>query len=88
MTSTRPASRLEVEVAGLTLQNPVLLASGTAGYGRELADVMRLDALGGLVTKAVSLEPRSGAPSPASASAFIVRLVVTQVLLAPVSGAS
>lgn len=64
MTSTRPASRLEVEVAGLTLQNPVLLASGTAGYGRELADVMRLDALGGLVTKAVSLEPRSGAPSP------------------------
>lgn len=64
MTNTRPASRLEVEVAGLTLQNPVLLAAGTAGYGRELADVIKLDALGGLVTKAVSLEPRGGAPSP------------------------
>jgi dihydroorotate dehydrogenase (NAD+) catalytic subunit len=64
MTATGPASRLHVVVAGLALQNPVLLASGTAGYGRELDDVMRLDDLGGLVTKAVSLEPRGGAPAP------------------------
>ena len=42
----------------------MLLAAGTAAYGRELADVMDLDALGGLVTKAVSLEPRPGAPAP------------------------
>jgi dihydroorotate dehydrogenase (NAD+) catalytic subunit len=41
-----------------------MLAAGTAGYGRELADVVDLDALGGLVTKAVSVEPRSGAPAP------------------------
>lgn len=55
---------LAVEVAGLNFRNPVLLAAGTAAYGRELADVVRLDALGGIVTKAVSPEPRSGAPAP------------------------
>lgn len=58
------ASRLQVELAGLSLRNPLLLASGTAGYGRELDGVMDLDALGGLVTKAVSPEPRAGAPAP------------------------
>ncbi|HEY7567703.1 MAG TPA: hypothetical protein VH762_09050, partial [Gemmatimonadaceae bacterium] len=55
---------LAVSVAGLALQNPIVLASGTAGYGDELAGVMRLDSLGALVTKAVSLEPRAGAPAP------------------------
>ena len=64
MTVAGSASRLEVGLAGLTLQNPILLASGTAGYGRELAGVIALDALGGLVTKAVSLEPRAGAAAP------------------------
>jgi dihydroorotate dehydrogenase (NAD+) catalytic subunit len=49
---------------GLHFQNPVLLASGTAGFGRELEGVLDLDRLGGLVTKAVSLEPRSGNPAP------------------------
>jgi dihydroorotate dehydrogenase (NAD+) catalytic subunit len=51
-------------VAGISFQNPVLLAAGTAGFGRELAGVIQLDRLGGLVTKAVSLEPRSGNPPP------------------------
>jgi dihydroorotate dehydrogenase (NAD+) catalytic subunit len=55
---------LEVSAAGLVFQNPVVLAAGTAAYGRELSDVMDLEALGGLVTKAVSLEPRHGAPAP------------------------
>lgn len=55
---------LDVEVAGVHFQNPILLAAGTAAYGRELADVMPLEALGGFVTKAVSLEPRHGAPAP------------------------
>lgn len=55
---------LAVSVAGLSLQNPVILASGTAAYGDELANVINLDALGALVTKAVSLEPRAGAPAP------------------------
>ena len=61
MSAGRP---LEIDVAGLRFQNPILLAAGTAAYGRELDDVMALDTLGGIVTKAVSLEPRSGAPSP------------------------
>ena len=51
-------------VAGVAFQNPVLLASGTAGFGRELDGVIDLDSLGGLVTKAVSLEPRSGNRPP------------------------
>ncbi len=55
---------LAVEFAGLRFQNPILLAAGTAAYGRELADVMPLEELGGFVTKAVSLEPRVGAPAP------------------------
>ena len=59
-----PASPLAVDAAGLSFQNPILLAAGTAGYGRERAGVMKLDRLGGLVTKAVSLAPRAGAPSP------------------------
>jgi dihydroorotate dehydrogenase (NAD+) catalytic subunit len=55
---------LQTRLAGITLQNPVLLAAGTAAYGDELAGVVDLDALGGLVTKAVSLEERAGAPAP------------------------
>jgi dihydroorotate dehydrogenase (NAD+) catalytic subunit len=41
-----------------------LLAAGTAAYGRELAHVIDLDELGGLVTKAVSVERRHGARAP------------------------
>jgi len=59
-----PSSALAVTVAGIDFQNPILLAAGTAAYGRELARVIDLDSLGGLVTKAVSLEPRHGAPAP------------------------
>ncbi|MFL5501075.1 MAG: dihydroorotate dehydrogenase [Gemmatimonadaceae bacterium] len=57
-------SSLAVTAAGIDFQNPVLLAAGTAGYGRELAKLIDLDALGGLITKAVSVEPRHGAPAP------------------------
>ncbi|MEO7082786.1 MAG: dihydroorotate dehydrogenase [Gemmatimonadaceae bacterium] len=56
--------RLRAVVCNLSFQNPIVLAAGTAGYGAELAGVMRLDAIGGLVTKAVSVNPRSGAPAP------------------------
>jgi dihydroorotate dehydrogenase (NAD+) catalytic subunit len=57
-------SALQVQAAGLTFQNPIVLAAGTAAYGHELHGVVDLAALGGLVTKAVSPEPREGAPSP------------------------
>ncbi|MGD9522322.1 MAG: dihydroorotate dehydrogenase [Gemmatimonadales bacterium] len=56
--------RLAREVAGLRFPNPVLLASGTAGYGVELTGVADLARLGGLVTKAVSREPRAGNAAP------------------------
>jgi dihydroorotate dehydrogenase (NAD+) catalytic subunit len=58
------STRLAVSACGLEFQNPILLAAGTAAYGRELADVMPLEVLGGLVTKAVSPESRKGAAAP------------------------
>jgi len=57
-------SALARDVAGIRFANPVLLASGTAGYGRELLGVADLSRLGGLVTKAVSLAPRAGNAAP------------------------
>ena len=61
---TREASALATSVAGLSFANPIVLAAGTAGYGRELASITDLRALGGIVTKAVSVTPRAGAPAP------------------------
>ena len=49
-----------VDLFGTTFQNPILLAAGTAGFGRELDHVIDLDLLGGIVTKAVTPEPRRG----------------------------
>lgn len=56
--------RLDTEVFGTSFQNPVLLAAGTCGFGQELSDVLDLDALGGFVTKSVTVEPRRGNPAP------------------------
>src|SRR5207249_1964521 len=53
-----------VRLFGVDFQNPVLLASGTAGFGREVEGVIDLDTLGGIVTKAVTLEPRRGHAAP------------------------
>jgi dihydroorotate dehydrogenase (NAD+) catalytic subunit len=52
------------EVVGIRFQNPILLAAGTAGFGREVAGVIDLERLGGIVTKAVSREPRAGNRAP------------------------
>ena len=56
--------RLDQELFGGRFQNPVLLAAGTCGFGQELAEVIDLEALGGFVTKSVTLEPRHGNPAP------------------------
>jgi dihydroorotate dehydrogenase (NAD+) catalytic subunit len=61
---TRGPARPPIAAFGTTFQNPILLASGTAGFGREVAGVIALDDLGGLVTKAVSPNPRHGHPAP------------------------
>ncbi|HEY3011809.1 MAG TPA: hypothetical protein VGJ36_03610 [Gemmatimonadales bacterium] len=55
---------LSRELFGRRFQNPLLLAAGTAGFGRELDGVLDLERLGGLITKAVSLEPRHGNAVP------------------------
>jgi dihydroorotate dehydrogenase (NAD+) catalytic subunit len=57
-------SALAVTAAGIDFQNPVLLAAGTAAYGRELSSVINLDALGGLITRGVCVARRHGAPAP------------------------
>jgi dihydroorotate dehydrogenase (NAD+) catalytic subunit len=64
MTERAGAQALAIEVASLSFQNPIVLAAGTAGYGVELEGVVDLGALGGIVTKAVSVEPRAGAAEP------------------------
>lgn len=61
---TAAGASLDVEVVGLRFRNPVILAAGTAAYGRELAGTVALERLGGLVTKAISALPRPGAPAP------------------------
>ena len=55
---------LAVEIAGLTLQNPVMPASGTFGYGEEYAPYLDLNRLGAIVTKGLSLKPKAGNPTP------------------------
>ena len=51
---------LEVDFAGLKLKNPVTVASGTFGYGREYSDFYDLGKLGAVITKGTSLKPRNG----------------------------
>jgi dihydroorotate dehydrogenase (NAD+) catalytic subunit len=53
---------LSVKIGTLTLRNPVMLASGTVGYGNEMAEFTDLNKLGAIVTKSLSLKPRKGNP--------------------------
>lgn len=59
-----PPHDLSRELFGRRFQNPILLAAGTAGFGQELDGVLDLDRLGGLITKAVSVDPRQGNAAP------------------------
>jgi dihydroorotate dehydrogenase (NAD+) catalytic subunit len=56
--------RIDVEIAGIHFQNPVLTASGTFGYGQEFAHLVDLNQLGGICVKGISAEPMEGNPSP------------------------
>ncbi|MDI3316101.1 MAG: dihydroorotate dehydrogenase [Bacillota bacterium] len=60
----RGAPELAVRVGPWRLETPVMPASGTFGYGREMAAWVDLRRLGALVTKGTSLRPRLGAPPP------------------------
>lgn len=54
------AALLRTNLAGIDLRNPVLLAAGTAGTLDEMADVLDLSRVGGVVTKSITREPREG----------------------------
>jgi dihydroorotate dehydrogenase (NAD+) catalytic subunit len=55
---------LQVELGRLALKNPVLVASGTFGYVREMAGMVRLARLGALIPKTVTFHARAGNPTP------------------------
>ncbi len=55
---------LSVEIAGITLRNPIMTASGTFGYGAEFAPYMDLESIGAIVTKGLSIRPKAGNPTP------------------------
>ena len=55
---------LEVSLGRLHMRNPVMTASGTSGYGSELADFFDLNRLGAFVTKAITRVPREGNDTP------------------------
>jgi len=53
---------LSVNIGSLKLRNPILLASGTVGYGNEISEFTDLNKIGGIITKSLSLKPRKGNP--------------------------
>jgi len=55
---------LAIEFAGISLKNPVMVASGTFGYGEEYAELVDLNSLGAIVAKTITLKPRLGNEPP------------------------
>ena len=55
---------LTTHIAGMTLQNPVMTASGTFGYGGEFRELVDLRRLGAIIVKGLSLQPAAGNPPP------------------------
>ncbi|MCI8444320.1 MAG: dihydroorotate dehydrogenase [Clostridia bacterium] len=53
-----------INLAGIKMKNPVTVASGTFGYGREFHQFLDLNQLGGIITKGTSLKPKSGNKPP------------------------
>jgi dihydroorotate dehydrogenase (NAD+) catalytic subunit len=56
--------KMQIDIGNLKLKNPVLVASGTFGYGDELSELFDVGQLGGIVTKSLTLKPRVGNPPP------------------------
>jgi dihydroorotate dehydrogenase (NAD+) catalytic subunit len=63
VTSAGPVD-LSVNLGALRLRNPIIAGSGTFGYGLEFAHLIDLSAIGGFVTKGLSLNPIQGSPAP------------------------
>ncbi len=58
------APRMQVNLGGLMMKNPVTVASGTFGYGEEYDKYFDISRLGAVTTKSITLEPRMGNPPP------------------------
>jgi len=58
-----PKGPMSVDLAGLGLQSPIVLAAGTAGYADEILDVIRPEALGAVTSKSITVQPREGHPT-------------------------
>ena len=61
--------RLSVTLCGIELDNPIIPASGTFGYGKEFSELYDLDVLGSISFKGTTLQPREGNPLPRIAEA-------------------
>lgn len=57
-------SNINIDFIGMKLKTPLLTASGTFGYGDELSDLTDFGAIGAVITKTVTFEPRQGNPQP------------------------
>jgi dihydroorotate dehydrogenase (NAD+) catalytic subunit len=57
-------NRLQIELPGLSLKNPIIPASGCFGFGREYSQFYDLCLLGAIMIKATTVEPRFGNPTP------------------------
>jgi dihydroorotate dehydrogenase (NAD+) catalytic subunit len=58
--SAPPTADLSIQLGRLTLRNPILTASGTFGYAREMERLVDFSRLGGILPKTVTKEPRAG----------------------------
>ena len=56
--------KMEVNIGGIRMKNPVMMASGTFGYGKEYADLVDLNQLGAIVVKGIHIHPWEGNPAP------------------------
>lgn len=55
---------LEVDIGGLKIKNPVMVASGTFGFGKEYSQYINLNSLGAIMVKGLTIKPREGNPPP------------------------
>ena len=55
---------MSVDIGGVKLKNPVLVASGTFGFGKEYANFYDLNLLGAIAVKGITLKPRKGNKPP------------------------
>jgi len=63
----KPVIDLSVNIGGIAMRNPVMVASGTFGYGPEYADLVDLNKLGAIVVKGICLNPTKGNATPRTA---------------------